>query len=121
MSSDAEKIAFLRRYLTLKSEVEAAEFIVDYQDNSGGWIPGRSDWDIMAVMKMRPRDTMLWTQTFYKVSPDEQDLSWGMNLLPTEDRWRIESEPQVFVAGDRTAIVAVFEPEGIVFKRVKSR
>ena len=121
MSSDAEKIAFLSRYLTMKSEVEATEFIVDYQDNSGGWIPGRSDWDIMAVMKMRPRDTILWTQTFYKVSPDEGDLSWGMNLLPREDRWRIESQPQVFVAGDHTATVAVFEPEGIVFKRVKSR
>src|ERR1043166_651586 len=116
MSSDAEKIAFLRRYLTMKSEIEAAEFTVDYEDNSGGWVPGRSDWDIMAVMKMRPRDTGLWSQTFYKISPDEQDLSWGMSLLPPEDRWRVESRPQVFVAGDRTATVAFFEPEGIVFK-----
>ena len=121
MSSDAEKIAFLRRYLTMKSEIEAAEFTVDYEDNSGGWVPGRSDWDIMAVMKMRPRDTGLWSQNFYKISADEQDLSWGMSLLPREDRWRVESRPQVFVAGDRTATVVVFEPEGIIFERVKSR
>jgi hypothetical protein len=121
MSSNAEKIAFLSRYLFTKSDLEAAEFNIDYQDNSGGGVPGPSDWDIQAVMKMQPRDTILWAEGLNRVSSEDRDLSWGMRLLPQTDAWRIESKPQVFVRPAENVTVAIFEPEGIVFKRVRSR
>jgi hypothetical protein len=121
MSSNAEKIAFLNRYLSAKSAIEAAEFIIDYQDNSGGWVPGPSDWDIQAAMKMQPRDTTLWAEGLDRVLSEDIDLSWGMRLLPQAAMWRIESKPQIFVRPDEDVTVAIFQPEGIVFKRIRSR
>jgi hypothetical protein len=121
MSSNAEKIAFLSRYLSAKSSIEAAEFVIEYQDNSGGWVPGPSDWDIQAAMKMQPRDTTLWAEGLDRVLSDDNDLSWGMRLLPQSEVWRIESKPQIFASPNRDVTVATFEPEGIVLKRVRSR
>jgi hypothetical protein len=120
MSSNAEKIAFLSRYLSAKSDIEAAEFIIEYQDNSGGWVPGPSDWDIQAAMKMQPRDTRLWAEGLDRDLSEDHDLSWGMRLTQSEG-WRIESKPQIFVSQNRDVTVAIFGPEGIVLKRVRSR
>ena len=121
MSSNAEKIAFLSRYLSAKSAIEAAEFIIDYQDNSGGGVPAPSDWDIQAVMKVQSRDTALWAEGLDRVLSEDTDLSWGMRLLPQSEGWRIESKPQIFAKRNRDVTVAIFEPEGIVLKRVRSR
>ena len=121
MSSDAEKISFLNQYLTAKSAIEAAEFIIEYQDNSGGWVPGPSDWDIKAAMKVSPRDTILWAEGLDRVLSEDNDLSWGMRLLPQSEVWRIESKPQIFVRQNEDVTVVIFEPEGIVLKHVRSQ
>jgi len=121
MSSNAEKIAFLNRYLVTKSAIEAAEFDIDYEDNSGGWVPGPSDWDIKAALKIQPRDTILWTEGLDRTLNEDEDLSWGVRLLPQGESWRIKSKPQIFTRRDHDVTVAIFEPEGIVLKRVRSR
>ena len=116
LSDDAAKVAFLGRYLKLASPVEAAEFHVIYHDNSGGMVPGPSEWDIQAVMKVAPADLPAWTSG---MTPTEAaDLSWGRSLLGPEPRWAVHSALRVYQRG-RT-IVAVFEPEGIVFKRAQA-
>src|SRR5882672_3262432 len=109
MSSNAEKIAFLSRYLSAKSTIEAAEFIIDYQDNSGGGVPAPSDWDIQAAMKVQSGDTTLWAEGLDRVLSEDTDLSWGMRLLPQSEGWRIESKPQIFVRHDADVTVAIFE------------
>jgi hypothetical protein len=38
-----QRIAFLSRYVTPKSPIRDTEFIIHYQDNSGGLVPGPSD------------------------------------------------------------------------------
>ena len=121
ISSNAEKIAFLSRYLSAKSGIEAAEFIIDYQDNSGGGVPAPSEWDIQAAIKVQSQDTSLWAEGLDRVLSEDTDLSWGMRLLPQAAMWRIESKPQIFVRQDEDVTVAIFEPEGIVLKRVRSR
>lgn len=47
-----QRLAFLARYLRAKSPIADAEFIIRYRDNSGGAIPGPSDWDIRAVLQV---------------------------------------------------------------------
>jgi hypothetical protein len=46
----------------------------------------------------------------------EVDLAWGYTLLPHEPRWAVAAQPIVY--GRAGVIVAVFERESIVFKRV---
>ena len=114
LPDDASKIAFLRKYLVMPSQVQATEFHIEYHDNDGGLVPGPSEWDMRVVMKVDPAKLPLWTDGF---TPAEgADLSWGYTLLPSEKRWAIKSKPKVYQRGH--AVVAIFETEGIVFKRV---
>jgi hypothetical protein len=113
---DHSKIVFLKKYLKLPSEVEAAEYHIRYQDNSGGVVPGPSDWDMQVVLKDKPDSLPLWTDGLTQI--DHADLSWGYGLLPSEKRWAIESTPAVYERGQK--VVAVFYSEGIIFTRVQA-
>lgn len=112
-SNDAEKIAFLKRYLILHSAVESAEFHIIYHDNSGG-IPGPSDWDMQVVLKVKPQNAVLWRKA---LAPTQEsvDFSWAYSLVQRQG-WKIQSQPQIFVgAGNK---IAIFEKEGIIFKHL---
>jgi hypothetical protein len=111
-SDDQAKIEFLKKYVTMYSEIETTEFHVRYQDNSG-LVPGPSDWDMQVGMKMTMDKVGVWTTGLRKTI--QTDLSWGYDLLPKDERWAIHSKPTIYSRG-RT-VVAVFESEGIVFKR----
>ena len=114
-SDNRSKIAFLKKYLKMPSAIEEAEFHVVYQDNSGGLVPGPSDWDIQVVLRVKLENVPLWTNGMTRV--DLADLSWGYSLLPSAEQWAVKSKPVIYEQG-RT-VVAVFEPEGTIFKRVQ--
>jgi hypothetical protein len=113
-ATDTDKIQFLKRYLTLSTVVEAAEFHVVYHDNSRGVIPGPSDWDIQAVLKVAPQDLSAWTHNVKETST-KQDLAWGYSLAQQRG-WKLLSAPKVYTAAGK--IVALFEKERIIFKRL---
>lgn len=115
-TTDAEKISFLKRYLVLPSAVEAAEFHVVFYDNSGGGVPGPSDWDIQAVLKVAPKHLSAWTQNL-RVTDQKQDLAWGYRLAQQQD-WKLNATPKVYTAAGKT--VAIFEKEGFIFKQLTS-
>ncbi len=115
-ATDAEKIAFLQQYLTLPSPVEAAEYHIVYHDNSTGGVPGPSDWDMRVVLRVAPTQLEGWTVDMQPVAADAVDLAWGYELLPVDAQWKINSEPTIYTRNN--VIVAVFAPEGILFKRV---
>ena len=117
-ATDAEKIAFLQQYLTLASPIQAAEFHIVYHDNSAGGVPGPSDWDMQVVLVVAPADLPRWTQGMQPVVSQHVDLTWADPLLPPEQHWRITSAPTVYQRAG--TLVAVFAPEGIVFKRVST-
>ena len=115
-TTDADKIAFLEQYLLLASPIQATEFHIIYHDNESGLIPGPSDWDMQAVMLVEPADLARWVEGMQSVSVQEVDLAWANVLVPQDQRWRIISQPAVYEKSG--ALVAIFEQEGIVFKRV---
>jgi hypothetical protein len=125
ISSEHEKVLFLAKYLQMESDIEAAEFHIRYQDNSGGLVPGPSEWDIQAVMKVEPEDLGPWSKGMIRVGADPGEgpvfkdwPEWGYSLLPHNPNWQIKSKPTVFAGQDGSVMVAIFEPEGIVMKRV---
>lgn len=115
-STDADKIAFLEQYLLLVSPIQATEFHIVYHDNESGAIPGPSDWDMQAIMLVEPADLPRWTEDMQAVAEQDADLTWVDALLPEDQRWKITSQPVIYEKSG--ALVAIFEQEGIVFKRV---
>lgn len=115
-SDDSSKIAFLKKYVKLDSEVEATEFHIQYWDKSGGLLPAPSDWDMQIALKVEPQNLPLWTKGFTPGGQD--DLAWGYRLLPVDARWTIRSKPVLYTRG--MTVLAVFEPEGIIFKQIRS-
>lgn len=105
-STDTEKVAFLEQYVRFHSTVDKAEFRVIYHDNSGGRLPGPSDWDIQAVMHVA--DTALWIKDKTKVEPF--DLAWAEPFY--RDDLRPSGEPQFYKSAESR--LAIFETEQIV-------
>lgn len=68
---------FLKQYFHLPGEVEDLVFHVVYQDNSGGMIPGPSDWDIKILARITTKDLSNWQGALQPWSPGEKpDISW---------------------------------------------
>jgi hypothetical protein len=107
LATEAEQIEFLARYVTLKSAVSQTEFHIIYHDNSGGLVPGPSDWDIRTVMLVE--DTAPWIDG--KTQIDSADFTWADSLLTDELR---PSSPPIYYTNPTTTI-AVFEPEQIIY------
>lgn len=122
--AEADRLPFLARYLRLHSEVEAAEFHIRYFDGERGLVPGPSEWDMRVAMKIAPANIAAWTADVAPTkTPDStawgyapSDLTWVHEILPTAERWKTTSTPKIYTRNATTVIV--FEPEGIVCKRV---
>ncbi|HEY7020087.1 MAG TPA: hypothetical protein VH349_03150 [Ktedonobacterales bacterium] len=115
-ATDAEKIAFLGRYITLYSAIEATEFHIVYHDNAGGAVPGPSDWDMRVALKVAPADVSAWTSGLEEIDSAGADLSWGTDLLPNTSRWARTSQPRIFQR--EGVIVAAFVSEGVILKHI---
>jgi hypothetical protein len=117
-ATDAEKIAFLRRYVTLYSPVEATEFHIVYHANSGERAPGPADWDMRVALKVAPGDVLAWTSGLRDIDAAGADLSWSADLALGDQRWAHTSPPRVYERASGGVLVAAFVPEGIVLKRI---
>jgi hypothetical protein len=117
-AKDAEKIAFLGRYITLYSAVETTEFHIVYHDNAGGAVPGPSGWDMRIALKVAPADIPAWTNGMQEIEGAGADLSWGTDLLPDTARWARASQPRVYERASGGVIVAAFASEGVILKHM---
>src|SRR5687768_12416748 len=71
------KVEFLKKYRPLPSKVDGLEFHVRYHDNSGGLVPGPSDYDIRIAARMAPGDLEAWVQGCTKA----EALDWSGSLV----------------------------------------
>ncbi len=78
-----EKTEFLRRYVSLTQHCETLDFSIDYHDNSGGLVPGPSDWDIRVVATVPEAELQEWIPTDTAPLEQEPDRSW-LASVPTE-------------------------------------
>lgn len=115
-ADDSAKIQFLKKYVKLNSEISAAEFHIRYHDNSQG-VPGPSDYDMQIIMKMPTENLPLWI-TGMKQTQEPVDFSWARKLALGSRKWAVASKPATYENGRTT--MAVFRPEGIVYKRISS-
>jgi hypothetical protein len=93
-----QRVAFLARYVTPKSPVRDAEFIIHYQDNGGGLVPGPSDWDIRAVVQIEREHAAAWHEGWPACAgQDAPDTSWAAPLLARHPQWLTpQSSPRCY-------------------------
>ena len=57
----AEKVAFLQEYVRFKRTYRQLDFAIRYTNNSGGMVPGPSEWDVRIVAVVPPSELGAWT------------------------------------------------------------
>jgi hypothetical protein len=130
LSGKDQRLQFLARYLRFKSPVVDTEFTIRYRDNSGGAIPGPSDWDIRAVLQVGPKGTGAWREGWVACDaqgpPDagqaDVDTGWAKPLLGRRVEWRtLRSPPRCYRHPRSPAgFVILYDEDGIVLYRSSS-
>ena len=80
-ATSEERLAFLKRYLNFRSEPRNAQYHLMYKDNSQGFPPGPSDWDLRIVLWLEPADVPLWLQDVREVEVSG-GFDWVSELSP---------------------------------------
>jgi hypothetical protein len=105
-----QRVAFLGKYLRLHSAVRDAAFAIDYHDNSGGMVPGPSDWTVWAGM-MLPRGAM--AEWLGGTHPCDQAPKFEMDkILPAA--WKVSS-PARCLHRDRATLLVHESEDVLVF------
>ena len=100
---------FLARYAKLPTAVQDLVFHVVYHDNSGGGLPGPSDWDIRVLAKVSEADLGAWTAGLAAAS-EKIDMAWVGDLAD----WELGQAEQYSGEG---FVLLVFPQERVVAKR----
>jgi hypothetical protein len=118
LASKQLRLAFLRDYLTGPSEPEDAEFHISFHDNSGGFVPGPSDFDFQVALKVKPDDVSKWAIGCVR-RPLEARPGWVNALLAGKAGWEVSSLPDSLRCGAEERLIHVHE--GVVFRRLASQ
>ncbi len=103
-----ERVAFLGRYLRLRSAVRDAAFAIDYHDNSTGLLPGPSDWNIWAAMLLPQGAMSSWLG---ETRPCEQDPKSDLDkIVPAT--WKVSSPARCLHRDGSTLLV--HDPEDVL-------
>jgi len=108
----ADRIQFLQTYLTFDRQYEQLEFNIVMKNNSGGFVPGPSDWDIKLVAKVPRNELPLWTN--------------DLNSSPEDANWLPEVAQEIDVSGidswfrDGGNVVGIDQRNSIVAYRLNT-
>ena len=116
--TSAERVAFLRRYLNLRTQVTDAAFHIVFHDNHRN-LPGPSDCSVVAAVKVTPADGPAWlagARPFVQPPVEVVDDPFAdapppprRSLIPPE--WHVSS-PGTSYTRDRAQLV--WHPEGVL-------
>ena len=111
LKSSAERVAFLGRYLKLRTSVRDAAFDIVYHDNSVG-LPGPSDWSIAAAVQVTPADGAAWLAGARPLGASEAldaRVPATAGLIPRE--WHVSSAGERYT---RDGALLVWHSEGVL-------
>lgn len=124
LADQQARLEFLAKYLKSKSAIGDAEFIIRYQDNSGGGIAGPSDWDIRAAMEISG-DLAAWHAGWEACPASDAGSAgdplpaWASELIQRRPTWQhTAAPPRCFRDPRHRASVAyIYEAEHLVVYR----
>ena len=77
-TNPAEKLAFLKQYVTAHSRILDAEYDISYHDNSTGLLAAPSDWYITTAIRMDKDSLDEWLS-----STQKENYQINLNLWKT--------------------------------------
>jgi len=98
------------------SEVKDAEYHIIYCDNSGGLVPGPSDWDIRVALKVDPEDILLWTDGMKKLIPGQIDIDLWDELKTERLTWEEREWAEYWKRPGANTYLVVYPETGIILK-----
>ncbi len=77
----SDKVAYVEQYVNFRRTYKKLEFLIDFQNNSGGLVPGPDDltWDIRIVAKVPTAELAQWTKGLQPIT--SPDVEW-LKVLP---------------------------------------
>ncbi len=106
----ADKVTFLQNYVRFKRNYRQLDFAVRYVNNSGGLVPGPSEWDIRLVAVVPPGELAAWTAGLAPAA--SPDTSWLADVPTAIDHSGVA---QWFQKGG--VVVGLDEVNGVVAYR----
>jgi hypothetical protein len=108
----AARVEFIGRYLNLRAPVTDAVFHVVYHDNGGGLVPGPSDADIVAALRVMPGDRAKWLVDATPASPSDATKPFsGYQRVSLPVSWGAGGAGELYV---RQGTWLVWHPEGVL-------
>lgn len=101
---------FAASYFKFPTEVEDLSFHIVYHDNSGGLVPGPSDWDIRILAKVKKENLARWHSQMPPAA-DSLDLMWMKDLGEAP-----QESPKLY--GTEHNLTAVFQDANVVGRRL---
>ena len=111
LKTSPERVAFLSRYLKLRTPVKDAAFHIVYRDNSVG-VAGPSDWSIAAAVQVTPADGPAWLAGARPLGASERlgtRVPATAGLIPGE--WQVSSTGERYT---RDGALLVWHGEGVL-------
>lgn len=120
------KVKTLKKHIAMFSKIIDTEYDIYNINglNDGFSLPGPSSWDYKIIIKLDKKYLNLWLDGFKLSSNQKYDLSWGYDLITQKKEWKISSKPKIYFRPEYEnqhstyVLIAVFEKEGILFKRM---
>lgn len=104
-----ERIDFLQRYVKFRRTYESLDYAIQYANNSGGMVPGPSEWDIRLVAIVPAAELAAWVPAGAPVP--NVDADWLRSVPTSLDisgvrEWYVSGLQVVGV--DRTKRIVVY-------------
>ena len=100
----AEKLAFLHRYVLSTPGLLDAEYSIVYKDNSGGMVPGPSDWDIRLAAHVDPDSALAWTAGMREDTLQASMASWS-ELITDKDTLAFSGVSRTFRSAGKLVVM----------------
>ncbi len=118
LKSARARADFLCGYVLCPTRPLDAAFHIVFQDNSHGLLPGPSDGETNAVVKVSPDDTELWARGC-TAKASEARPEWAREVLKERPEWAPKSAPDTYDCGfGQTRVIHV--KEGVVLVQVET-
>lgn len=116
--SKEERIEFLKKYMSMPTDIDNTAYHIIYHDNSKGYAVGPSDWNIKVIIELEPDLIDLWIDDdMEQVKSDDVDILWWGEILP-DDMCVSEKEDsfEYYKRKDSKSYLVVNREDGIIFK-----
>lgn len=111
-----EKIEFISQYDDVPDNVVDVEFDIFYKDNSGGMIPGPSDWQIKCLYEVSSMDIEAIIESYSNIEADLINMEWWSELDLVKFGVKDEIADYYLVDGISKNLILIFEDEKIIMK-----